>query len=155
MISLPLRCRKGAFTCKYLTFYDSRLKRLFRLPLVHIRVKHNNLSFRTDALIDSGATATFIPLEIAEILGMTIPKEVHDAVGAGGTFSTYHTKINLIEIFKGSQIFCELNDIIVAVPATQGAIPHTILGRDTIFQKNDITFRERRQHTIFRQPPKT
>jgi len=149
------RRRRGAFTCRYLSFYDPRLKRTFRLPLVHIRVKHNDLSFRTDALVDSGATATFLPLEIAEILGIDTPKETHDAVGAGGIFPTYHSKIDQIDVFKGTKVFCELCKISVIIPVKAGAIPHTILGRDTIFWENDITFRERRQHTIFRNPPRT
>jgi predicted aspartyl protease len=53
------------------------------LPLVHIRLKHGDLAFRTDALIDSGATATFLPIEIAEVLGMDLSEKPSEAVGAG------------------------------------------------------------------------
>jgi hypothetical protein len=119
---------------------------------VHVRLKHNGTTFRTDALIDSGATGTFVPIEYAEILGIQIPEERIEAMGAGGTFPTYATKINEIDVLKGMRIFCKIKDMTIAVPANTDAIPHVILGRDSIFWCNDITFRERREHTIFRTP---
>jgi hypothetical protein len=145
------RCR-GTFTCKYLSFYDPRLRRLFRLPLVHIRIKHGTDSIRTDALVDSGATGTFIPVELSEILGIERPSETQDAVGAGGTFPTFVTTIDEIQILKNFRVFCKLRKLTVSIPLDPDAIPHSILGRDSIFWQNDITFRERRQHTIFRSP---
>ena len=145
------RCR-GTFTCKYLSFYDPKLKRSFRLPLVHVRLKHNGNTIRTDALVDSGATATFIPIELAEVLDMKIPSECHDAVGAGGAFPTYVSEIKAIEVLKGLHVFCRMQNFPVTVPKNPDVIPHTILGRDSIFWDNDITFRERRQHTVFRSP---
>jgi hypothetical protein len=75
--------RRRAVSCKYLTFYDPRLDIRFRLPLVHIRIRHGDIALRTDALIDSGATCTFIPLDLIEVLGIDPPKGRHDAVGAG------------------------------------------------------------------------
>jgi hypothetical protein len=128
------------------------LNRSFRLPLVHIRLKHNGNSIRADALVDSGATATFIPIEIAEVLEMTFPQKVHDAVGAGGCFPIYSSKIETIEIQKGVRVFCKMNNFEVSVPENPDVIPHTILGRDSVFWDNDITFRERKQRTIFRSP---
>jgi hypothetical protein len=145
------RCR-GTFTCKYLSFYDPKLQRKFRLPLVHVRLKHNGNTIRTDALVDSGATTTFIPIELAEVLDMKIPSEFHDAIGAGGAFPIYESEIEVIEILKGSHVFCQMQNFPVSVPKNPDALPHTILGRDSVFWKNDITFRERRQHTIFREP---
>lgn len=147
------RCR-GTFTCKYLSFYDPKLKKLFRLPLVHIRIKHNGSSIRTDALIDSGATGTFIPIELAEILGVEKPDKTDEAVGAGGVFPTYTSKIGEIEVLKGSSVFCRMRDFTVSIPVNPDALPHSVLGRDSIFWHNDITFRERRKHTIFRSPKK-
>lgn len=147
------RCR-GTFTCKYLSFYDPKLKRKFRLPLVHIRIKHNDYTMRTDALVDSGATATFVPIEIADLLEIEKPDEIINAVGAGGSFPTFVSKIDVIEVLKGSRVFCRTQNFQVSIPTNPSVIPHTILGRDSIFWNNDITFRERRQHTIFR-PPKS
>ena len=143
------RCR-GTFTCKYLSFYDPKLKKPFRLPLVHIRIKHNGNTLRTDALVDSGATGTFIPIELAEILEIEKPEKTEEALGAGGTFPTYVTKIGEIEVLKGLSVFCRMQNYVVSIPTNPDAIPHCILGRDSIFWHNDITFRERRKHTIFR-----
>lgn len=121
---------------------------------MHIRLKHNGNSIRTDALVDSGATATFIPIELAEVLEMELPTEVHDAIGAGGAFPTSTSKIESIEVLKGFRVFCHMQNFIVSIPRNPDVIPHTILGRDSVFWDNDITFRERRQHTIFRSPKK-
>lgn len=148
------RC-KGTFTCKYLSFYDPKLRRPFRLPLVHVRLVHNSNTIRTDALVDSGATTTFIPIELADVLEMELPNETHDAVGAGGAFPTYTSKIGAIEVLKGFRVFCRMKNFDVLVPKNPDVIPHSILGRDSIFWDNDITFRERRRHTIFRTPKKT
>jgi len=154
MSTISYRRCKGTFTCKYLSFYDPKLKRNFRLPLVHIRLKNKDNSIRTDALVDSGATATFIPIELAEILELELPEKTSDAVGAGGTFSTYACEIDQIDVLKGTRIFCSIKNMRISIPKKLDVIPHSILGRDSIFWKNDITFRERKQHTIFRDPKK-
>jgi hypothetical protein len=104
--------------------------------------------------VDSGATSTFVPIELAEILGIEIPEERIEAMGAGGTFPIYNSKIKEIDVLKGMNPFCVMKDLDVAIPVSPDAIPHVILGRDTIFWSNDITFRERREHTIFRVPKK-
>jgi len=122
------------------------------LPLVHIRMKHNGNTLRTDALVDSGATGTFIPIELTEILGVEKPEKTEEAVGAGGTFPTFVTKIGEIEVLKGLSVFCRMRNYTVSIPTNPDAIPHSILGRDSIFWHNDITFREQREHTIFRSP---
>jgi hypothetical protein len=120
--------------------------------LVHIRLKNNGNTIRTDALVDSGATGTFIPIELAEVLGIQKPNETEEAVGAGGIFPTFVAKIGAIEVLKGLSVFCRMPNYTVSIPANPEAIPHSILGRDSIFWHNDITFRERKQHTIFRSP---
>ena len=149
---MPFQRRKGTFVCSYLSFRDPRLKAAFRLPLVHVKVKHTDVQFRTDALVDSGATATFLPIELAEILAIELPETRQDVVGAGGVFSTFPAQIDLIEVFKGDRSFCALENANVLIPTQAGAIPHTVLGRDNLFWLHDITFREHRQHTIFREP---
>ena len=143
---------KRAITCSYLNFYDPRLKRNFRLPLVHIRIKHAETVFRTDALVDSGATGTFLPAELVDVLGIPLPKETSSALGAGGEFSTHVTKIDLIQILKGTNSFCEFENKTVSVPTSAGKIPHVVLGRDSIFQCYDITFREKQEKTVYRRP---
>jgi len=172
--------------CSYLTFTDPRLKRSFRLPLVHIRLTHKGKSFRTDALVDSGATGTFLPIELMNILGFNLTpvtenpptqpspveaspvlasavvssvvtaqgskEEKQQAVGAGGIFGTYKVKIDLIEVLKGRHNFCSLANWMVLVPDKEGAIPHAVLGRDSIFRKFDVTYRENKEEVVFRRP---
>ncbi len=201
---------QGAIVCSYLTFTDPRLKRPFRLPLVHIRLSHKGKSFRTDALVDSGATGTFMPIDLMNILGFgleplkvespaqeqvqserqevqvvrqevewaispqsvgTVQKEVevsqmsvqasnseegkkHQAVGAGGMFGTYQVKIDKIEVLKGRFPFCSFENWAVLVPDKEGAIPHAVLGRDSIFRKFDVTYRENKEEMVFRKPKK-
>src|SRR5208282_2160471 len=159
---------RGAIVCSYLTFTDPTLKRAFRLPLVHIRLCHKDKSFRTDALVDSGATVTFIPLELMNVLGFDLapegvdppnqtteeekPKAKHQAVGAGGLFSTYEVKIDSIQMIKGSFAFAEFKDWSVLVPSRIGSIPHAVLGRDSVFKKFDVTYRENKEEMVFRRP---
>ena len=159
------RRRQGAIVCSYLSFTDPRLNRTFRLPLVHMRLRIGRNSLRTDALVDSGATATFIPIDIMNMLGSDLKAEgeqqseqesgrhkKQDAVGAGGTFKTYKAKIDSLQVLKSSTVFCEFNDLNVLVPAKRGSIPHSVLGRDSIFQKYDVTYRERKEQIVFRPP---
>lgn len=164
MTSVFRRRPNSAVVCHYLTFNDPVLKRPFRLPMAHVRVKQGEKSFRTDALIDSGATTTFIPIELVNILGFGLKPEgqdqteedkknypKHQAVGAGGVFDTYHVTIESIQVLKGTTSFFEMNNSVVAVPTTVGAIHYAVLGRDGIFKKYDIIFREKEEHVVFRR----
>ena len=145
---------KRAIVCRYLSFYDPHLKKRFRLPLVHIRIKHSRNTIRTDALVDSGATTTFIPIELTEVLGIELPEETSEAIGANGSFPIYRVKIDLIEVLKSRQSFCRFKDICVSIPAKKDSIPYPVLGRDSIFRCYDITFRENREHIVFKRPKK-
>ena len=158
------RPRRRAIVCRYLSFKDPRLKITFRLPLVHIRLRLGDNSIRTDALVDSGATATFIPLDIMNMLGLDLKSEeeseaegksegkpkLHEAVGAGGSFKTYEVEVDSIEVLKSKTPFCTFPKCKALVPTKRDAIPHAVLGRDTIFQKYDITYREHKQQVVFR-----
>lgn len=107
-------------------------------------------SFSTLALVDSGATDCFLPTDFAEILGLQInPADAHPSVGAGGGFQSvvFNTTI---EVLKGGHCFATFTDWPVHVPLNKDAIPYAILGRDSIFMKFDVTFRERIQRTILR-----
>jgi hypothetical protein len=110
------------------------------------------MTIRTDALVDSGATGTFMPLELTEILGITLPSNTHPAVGAGGVFTTYLVEIDLIEVLKGGVAFCEFRNLTVRIPNRNGMIPHMVLGRDSIFRRYDVTYREEDKCIVFRHP---
>jgi hypothetical protein len=132
--------------------------------MVHIRVKHGNDSFRTNALVDSGATTTFIPIELVNILGFGLKPEgetqdeedvkkhpKYDAVGASGIFKTYRLPIESIQVLKGAKPFCELNGSTVVVPTKIGSLHYAVLGRDGIFRKHQVTFKELDEHVVFRR----
>jgi len=112
------------------------------------------MAFQTNALIDSGATGTFAPLEFIELLGIPLPTESELTVGAGGSFNSYRIQLDLIECLKANTPFSSFRNSLVRVPTTYDIIPYVVLGRDTIFTSFDITFRENKQQIIFR-PPKT
>lgn len=158
------RSGRAAVVCRYLAFNDPHLRRIFRLPMVHVRVRQGKVSFRTNALVDSGATATFLPIELANTLGFGLKPEgieqtdqekkdnpKHDAVGASGVFKTYHVRLDSIEVLKGLGSFCELSNLNIIVPASEGSIPHAVLGRDGIFRRHHITFKELEEHVVFRR----
>ena len=121
-----------------------------RLPLVSIRLQGQGVqSFQTNALVDSGATASIVPPEMAAILGLE-GGEPAAASGAGGAFDTRVERIR-IEVLAGKRVAATF-DGDVHVPIEEGRVPFVILGRDTIFLGYDITFREHRQLMVFRKP---
>jgi len=126
----------------------------FRLPIIHIRIKHGDMAFQTNALIDSGANGTFIPLEFIDLLGITNPEETELTIGAGGTFNSYLLNLDSIECLKANEVFCSFNNFLVRVPSAYDIIPFVIMGRDSIFTSFDITFRENKQLIILRPPKK-
>jgi len=101
------------------------------------------------ALIDSGATATFLPTDAMGILNMD-PKEIGRVTGAGGTFEAWKDRVDLIQICKGGHMHCEMKHVPVQFPRNGGAVPYAVLGRDSIFRKCDIIFREGDQRAIFK-----
>ncbi len=101
-------------------------------------------------LVDSGATNTFVPTDLAEVLGLQIdPTKVQQSIGAGGGFDTVPFEVT-IDVLKGGNTIATFPDWRVLIPVNPAAIPYVVLGRDSVFMKFDITFRERMQRTILR-----
>lgn len=123
--------------------------------MLHVKLTHGSSSFSTVALIDSGATTTFIPTEMAEALGMNLTRPPSDAVGAGGTFSNIASELEKLSLVKGrTSIFDEFFNVRVWVPANEGTIPYMVLGRDHLFKRYDIEFEERNEKvTLTRHKP--
>ena len=125
-----------------------------RLPLLQVRLSTEAQSFSTLALVDSGATCSFLPTDLAEILGLQLdPATAHTAIGAGGEFRTVEFRVT-IELAKGGRTFADFKNWPVLVPTNREAIPYMILGRDSVFHRFDVTFRELVQRTILRPPKK-
>lgn len=139
---------------RYLHYEHPAIKTHMRLPLLQVRLSTETTAFQTLALIDSGSTSTFLPTELAEVLGLQIdPATAKPAVGAGGQFRTVDFRVT-IELMKGGHSYADFKDWHVLVPTNREAIPYMILGRDSVFHRFDVTFRELIQRTILRPPKK-
>jgi hypothetical protein len=125
------------------------------LPVVNVRLTSSQASYDTIALVDSGATATFLMKEHAEILGLTFDKDKNgnevksETQGAGSTFICKRAIIHQIAVMKNVLPFCILRDVKVRVPESYDIFPYVILGRDYIFQRFDVTFHEGRHKLTF------
>jgi hypothetical protein len=88
---------KGAIVNRYLRYQHPTMQAPMRLPLVQVRLSTNVTAFETLGLLDSGSTSTFLPTELAEILGLQIdPATSKPAVGAGGEFRTVDFHVTIV-----------------------------------------------------------
>ena len=144
--------------CKYLTYTyttNNGVTHNPRLPMVNIFLKSPASEYDTIALVDSGATKTIIPLDLAEILsleymtkkdGSLAKAETH---GAGSTFNCNFAILQRLVVKKHVTPFCVLSNIPILVPENKGVLPYVVLGRDYVFTRFDITFHEKRQKMTF------
>jgi hypothetical protein len=142
--------QKESFSCSYLNYKyteDGELK-VVRLPMVNVILTSNVVSIKTPGLVDSGATSTFLPLELADTLGLQ-EKRKSKAIGAGGHFVTKICEIDEIAVSRGNNSFLRFYHRIIDVPERNDMIPYLVLGRDTIFKENNITFFEKRKKITF------
>jgi hypothetical protein len=116
--------------------------------MVNVILVHNGVALKTPGLVDSGSTDTFIPIELANTLQLTEDGE-SKAVGAGGEFATSICDIDEIMIGRGNSTFLKLYHRLILVPKKIDMIPYVIMGRDTIFKENDVTFFENRKKIKF------
>lgn len=112
------------------------------LPMIHVCLKHKGLDIQSTALIDSGATSTFVPLEMAKLLDITLENPNNNVSGVGGKLQSYLTSIGKISVIKGQTLLSEFTNMGIRVPTKDDGIPFIILGRDSIFLKYDIKFQE-------------
>jgi hypothetical protein len=138
--------------CKYLSYKlpNTNPPVYIRLPFLHIRVAYKESSLRTIGLVDSGSTTTFIPLEMAEMLAIPVEKE-DSAIGAGGRFQNTIRRVD-IAILKGISSIARFTNFPAYVPTESDRIPYVVLGRDSIFRKFDVIFRERIQRVLLKTP---
>lgn len=116
------------------------------LPLIHVELVSATEHFTTTALLDSGATLSFIPYEMAEILGLiptTKPTPIPVST-AGGTSRFFPVRLERLSLLVGGKIFSDFSDVSVLVPTRpEHDLPYVILGRDTIFTRFHVTFKEK------------
>jgi hypothetical protein len=141
---LPARTQiRFPITCRYLN-YRLPNGRIILLPLIHVELISETETLTTIGLLDSGATSSFIPYEIADILGLipenpkSIPVET-----AGGGADFFPVKLKRLSLLLSGKIFSDFPNIVMLVPSQKDRdLPYVILGRDSVFRRFYITFKE-------------
>lgn len=145
--------------CPYLYYPWRRKKniRWIKLPTVETYLRSAETAFTSFALIDSGAIASFIQKEEADLLGLKPQKDAEgrdvtaEAEGAGGQFKCYEATVQELTVMKNGVPFQSYRGKQVLVPEKSETLPYSILGRDTIFKQFDITFRENSKLIVFKK----
>ena len=123
--------------------YQVDAGRWIRLPLLHVRLRGSRRTVRTIALIDSGATVTFIPTELGSAIGLDVVENDVSATGAGGKFLNDVSTFDLEVLIEGRPVHRIRGQ--AHVPKDVGRVPYVVLGRDYLFQTYDIAFQEQRE----------
>lgn len=122
-----------------------------KLPLVNVRIRHNDRSFTTIGLIDSGATQTFIPRGLSELLYLSSlgPDKVSTA---GGDVVYQLSRIDELSLLFHSNATATFSDVSVEFPS-QGIddLPYVVLGRNYVFDSFRICFDEAEKRTTFKR----
>lgn len=143
---------RSTIRCRYLAYTNPTSGVTHRLPMLHVRLVHGNLSFTTVALVDSGSTSTFIPTGMAQALQLNMTATPSDATGAGGVFTNIKSEIEKIFLVKGrASVFDEFQNVKVWIPVKEDAIPYVVLGRDSLFRRYDIEFEERNEKIMLKR----
>lgn len=103
-------------------------------------------------MIDSGATATFIPKHVTEELGITLNESNYNVIGAGGDFLPHIGSIESLKVINNHVELVEFTNLDVYVNPQETGFPFVLLGRDTIFSKFNIRFEEINQEIHLLKP---
>ena len=137
---------------RYIPYGRPGTTQTLKLPMVYVRLIHAGNIFDTIALIDSGATATFIPLEIADILELDMSGKRTRPMGAAGEFESVVSNVETCELFrKKNQKFDTFANMKVEIPTKPQTLPYMVLGRDSIFRHFNIRFQENDRKVILRR----
>lgn len=146
----------NVITCKYLPYHYGNKYRFY--PMVNVVIE-GKITVGGPALIDSGATNTFIPHCLADAIGIIPEKKdkikKSSTMGASGKFETSIYRLNRLQVFKDNHIFETFQDLLVYVSDNvNDPLPYIVLGRDYIFKHFDITFHENSRKMIFHRRSK-
>lgn len=109
------------------------------LPLLQVRLWHDDRDVRLFALVDSGADSSLFDLKYADALGLDRDDAVvEESIGASGLpFQTVRWPTTLIELQFGQERFA-FNGSFIAFPPGTDTI--NLLGRDDFFQRFVVQF---------------
>ncbi len=123
-----------------------------KLPMIPVILSWKGKGMRTKALLDTGATSTFLIPDIAEYLGLELSGNPTEAHGAGRAFSVREAKVEVqLETSRQSRPGPETHTIDVKIPTEPDAIPFPVLGRKPFFHFYEITIRERKEQIVMRR----
>jgi len=114
------------------------------LPLIHVELASDTEQLTTIGLLDSGATTSFIPYEIADILDVIPEKpQIADVQTAGGSADFFPVRLKRLSLLAGGKIFSDFRNLVVGVPSQRERdLPYVILGRKSVFKRFYIVFKE-------------
>lgn len=136
----------------YLTYDRPGTTQTYKLPLAHARLTHKKNTFYTTALIDSGSTTNFLPIEFADMLELDMSGKRANPIGAGGEFESVVSRLDKCELFKRKNtVFDEFVNMHIEVPTKPGTLPYMVLGRDSIFRHFNIRFEENNEKVMLRR----
>ena len=136
----------------YITYDRPGTTQTYKLPLVHVRRNHENNTIDTTALIDSGSTTDFLPIELAEILELDMSGRRAKPIGAGGEFESIVSRLEKCELVKRkNKVFDEFTNMQIEVPTKPLTLPYMVLGRDSIFRHFTIRFEENNEKVVLRR----
>jgi len=129
--------------CRYL-YYKLATGRMILLPLIQVELVSEKEKFTTIGLLDSGATDTFIPYEMADILELIPETPTSNPVETpGGKANFFPVRLKRLSLMAGGAIFSDFPNIAVLAPSqVERDLPYVVLGRDSVFKRFHITFKE-------------
>ena len=124
MTALRRAPTETGFTQDYISWPGGR-RRLFLLPMLKAMfIAPSGKSIITNALVDSGATASFLPPDLAGALDID-RKICETSFGAGGAFRTWSADVRL-QLVKRRVAKSRPLKIKIRVPFSDRCIPYAI-----------------------------
>lgn len=105
------------------------------LTLIGIKTKLDVIG-----LLDSGADFSFIPKDVAEVLGLELSAEPEDIGGISGNVKAVRTQMK-VNINKGNESYTVSVGVYVPTASMDSDFP-ILIGRDGFFENFKITFIE-------------
>ena len=111
------------------------------MPMIPVSITGPDDSLDTEALIDSGADMSVLPLEMAEQLGLNLSRNINPCRGIGGETNSAEDSVR-IRLTDGRETHAFEMPVKVLLDARWDIPP--LLGRQGFFTEFAITFNERR-----------
>jgi len=119
------------------------------VPKIPVEFSNAGKRFDTLAYLDTGSTISYLPKEIAELLGLELGKKVEKAEGIGGDEDFRASSVTLVIRQGHENSIINLPVFVFENPARR----LVILGRLPLFQMFDICFNASENRIIMKEAP--